>query len=303
MRRSSMKGGNVRRDGYGLRQDTSHIERLCFAEDGEQTIEARADRHRWNVAFSRVCGLTEEIRDELRFGDFLSSELGRFSNLSAGEAIRAASPPELPRFVGRDGNQDSIEDLNQERQLLRSMLDITQRQNLSLRNTLQLHIFRILSASTDTYEEYLPFYRYQTRQLKTKFRPGAGLFCSGLKSMRETEDVYTSKQVINHIEYTRAGSPFISVSDSPWRIHNIIRKDRKRVYHGGHVVVIAPANLRKLQISFARSTQLVEQIGEKPYCKENPNGVHYTTPSHWLVQGWIPEACIVTRLTLEEFEE
>ncbi|KAH7016340.1 uncharacterized protein B0I36DRAFT_355147 [Microdochium trichocladiopsis] len=49
--------------------------------------------------------------------------------------------------------------------------------------------------------------------------------------------------------------------------------------------------------------QLVEQAGEQPYCRENPNGVHYATPSHWLVRGWIPKACIVARLTLEEFEK
>ncbi|KXJ86592.1 hypothetical protein Micbo1qcDRAFT_209005 [Microdochium bolleyi] len=304
------------RDEYGFRIITEPRATQCAIRRPHEKPEDFRVRAVPLKALEAVRDLTADLRDETILHNILISAVEHATCLLPGaEAIKLPRPGIVPvRF--EQGDLDELAFLELERVQLAARLDIQQQHNALLRVLLQTMHETVLraqvipgqpQAAPHHYHAEGPFYRFHRPRLSaTKHKPGLGLLCSGWRSHGDGIPTTQGEQVQQHLEGIRNPSPLISVSDSLRRIWNLVLpagrtwlrdSDRDAV-----VYVISPSRLRRLGVRFEMSMDLVEQVaGREVYSRESPGGVRFATPSHWLVYSWIPEACILAKLTTEEF--
>ncbi|KAJ1323020.1 hypothetical protein MN608_11874 [Microdochium nivale] len=301
------------RDDNGLRTLTLLRREIPPVRHPGQSNEEYARRWFEDILMDAVESKTLAVCHEIFLGKFLARAVTEADRRATGRhQPRPSAPADFRPLQMAKGALSDFEFLNLEKNELCDRLVVLQRHNGKLQRMLN-QIFsstleqpaaqdlRILRALVAGFER--PFYRYH-RPLSnmTTHEPGVGLLsgawhecCDGMP--RDARD-----RALRHLEGTDCSSPFISVSDRPRRIRNFIDPRRGQADEDDVVYVISPDKLRQLGVTFTRSTSLVAQAGYKTYCRAHPNGIRHATPSHWLVEEWVPEACIVATLTMEEFE-
>lgn len=94
---------------------------------------------------------------------------------------------------------------------------------------------------------------------------------------------------VGHEEREPFASPFMSLTDSPWRALRF-----GGVVRLADVSIIDAVKLRAARIAVERTTTLADHYGIVP---------RYTTESHWLARPWIPWYCIDRSVPFDRFEE
>jgi hypothetical protein len=99
----------------------------------------------------------------------------------------------------------------------------------------------------------------------------------------------------------RSSPPFISATESPGRLLNIIKNDKNGTRYTSTVFVLSPSKLSQLGVELYRSTDLVNDFGLPVHSSKHPDGIHYATPTHWLIHRWAPRECFECELSVDDF--
>ncbi|KAK8134792.1 hypothetical protein PG984_006804 [Apiospora sp. TS-2023a] len=247
---------------------------------------------------------------------FLSVSLDRMSRRLGAIKSPPSPVPSLARLKHPEKGQNQLVNLKRERiEVERRFAEIDSQNDflvLLLRRInptiIELRNNTEAPGSNKGYDDLEePFYRYHRKPShkipseSLRLRQG-GIVCPGWRKHGSGEAGITKTHVRQHFtDGDTSHPPFISASDDPARIYNIMSLDRERTDSSATILVISPSRLRMLGIRFQRSADLVHQFGLDTYSKRHPNGVHYATDSHWMIHQWVPEECIMGEMTIHQF--
>lgn len=180
--------------------------------------------------------------------------------------------------------------------------------NLLLQTTMDLT--REVKEADEENSLWEPFYRYHRNEFHvtpsaSPYQRGVGIRCPGWRrgGSAESEECDTIRTCIQqHLrDNDRSSPPFISVSDSPARIYNIITADRERTAESTSIIVISRMRFSGLGVWFEKTTDLIDDYRIPKWSRQYPDGCQYVTDSHWLIHRWLPQACIVLEMDLNQF--
>lgn len=303
----------VERDQYGLRSSTASKYVPRYADNSE---EGRKEAERVEKQWKSLMGETKKLREALNLTHFVSVSLEKMSCLLEPEPSYHALFTALPPLCYPKEGQNKLENLKREQREVERTLRYVTEQNSFLTCLLRRINSAVLTSNNrtlvalddpdDAFEN--PFYRYHRRRChmtpsESVRRQHIGILCPGWTKGASAGLEMAQEHVVHHLNDSDTSfPPFISVSDSPGRIHNIMKADMGRRANSATILVISRQKLKKMNVNFQKSTDLVQMFGLKTYCASRPNGVHYATESHWMALRWIPAECIVGTMDTECFE-
>jgi hypothetical protein len=166
---------------------------------------------------------------------------------------------------------------------------------------------QIRTPSSEINEDELPYYRcyrgspYKTPS-KSPYDQNLGVCCRGWKENASADSEMTATLVTQHLTRGDESSPpFISVTDSPGRVIKLSKSDKIQVNDSVTVFIINREKLRSLGAQCFRSTDIVRNLNIPTYSLKCVKGVQFVTESHWLIYRWIPNECIETIMSFENY--
>lgn len=146
-----------------------------------------------------------------------------------------------------------------------------------------------------THEESYTLYDWDFGFICGKWRSASGPFFNPP----------TGENFWNHMSGQKTPTPYISMTESPGRLWNIIQAvkrkegEEKRVLNPA-IAIIDASKLRRMGIDFTRSTDLGARFANsRP--RNDTATTYYITWSQWLARFWIPKECIVKTISLDDF--
>ncbi|KAJ0123883.1 hypothetical protein J7T55_012354 [Diaporthe amygdali] len=92
-------------------------------------------------------------------------------------------------------------------------------------------------------------------------------------------------------------SPYISMSESPWRILNYVR-----AINSAEVFIIDARLLSATRIQNEPTTTIANRHGFQ-YRGNSSNRANYITDTHWVARFWIPADCIIRKMSFLRFQK
>lgn len=247
------------------------------------------------------------LRDAMDLYYFISASLESINHLLKENQTVATTIPELLSLQHPVQNQDQLISLELERKEVERRLVDVNIQNDSLLNRLSSAVLELSNDRINSEQgSEKPFYRFHRhpnheRPSHSLWKPHLGVICPGWSENKPADPEITESHVRKHLsDYIDTSCPFISISDDPARIQEIMRMHKSRTTDNASILIISPINLQTMGIRYQRSTKHARELKLKPIydsCR-----VKYATDSHWMVQRWIPENCIVGEMSISQFE-
>lgn len=100
-----------------------------------------------------------------------------------------------------------------------------------------------------------------------------------------------------HVTQARVPTNYISISLSPRRMWNIVRKRETKVRQ--KIAVIDLRVLKRLGIAYGSTT---DELGFSHYNPRSGTGTTFATEYHHLVLGWLPARSILGFISCSQFE-
>lgn len=289
---------------YGLREYPTHrhrSRRVCIIGVKPLTEEDKE----WNIQQIQNRGLAEEynkLRQELIYllddRIFLAQSLNFVYSRVAG--IRMRNLRFSPEYEETDERFELVERIRNVRVRL-SDARLTYDADIC---TLQMLNGALMNGNIgqqpDVPEEDTPeiLYRVFSENSHTRYDKHLGFRCSkqpltspyGAQSL-QASGLMDAEMLRNHCEGNQP-SELIALSDSPWRIFNIIKLWDIKDETEKNVAVISVSKLLAMGVLFNRTTTLAESLGIALKRKNRPDGLQYANQNYWVAYRWIPAECI-----------
>jgi hypothetical protein len=308
----------IPRDNYGLRCLPLYRRRKwVLTKSSTETDDAYKERHirceEWNRAFDQLREKTEELRNALDLNCFIISCLDRMTQLLLGDSIVAvASTDSMGPPYPLEEELDELALFKCETLMIERWLVHITLQNEALLQSLHRVIQYLLQSRLGPNQALSwmetpggannALFRYHSISSASPYDENLGIRCPGWRKNGSSDVKISEEHVKQHFRKgDRSSPPFISATESPGRLLNIIKNDKKGTLSTSTVFVLSPSKLSQLGVELYRSTDLVNEFGLPIHSSKHLDGIHYATPTHWLIHRWAPREYFECELSVNDF--